>query len=229
MPATSQSKTNKPFVLSVRPRVSMIRFPRVSAYHGSTSKLILFLPLVFVILMCARPVCAAQTVSLADFGAIGDGVHDDAPALQAALDQLATGGGGTLIVPAGKYALLTSVARDFTGLASSVSILGVESSTPVTTTGGGYELSLGLDLVSEFYPRTGTQVAISIAGLQQLLVKDVTFIGTSNVETDAAVTLRLTDIADADIKHCEFYGVSSMTEEGAIVLATRTALRVEQS
>src|SRR6266540_6229364 len=54
--------------------------------------------------------------SLADFGAVGDGVTDDGPALQRALDALGESGGGTLLVPAGRYAITTSVAKDFTGL-----------------------------------------------------------------------------------------------------------------
>ena len=69
--------------------------------------------------------------SLGDFGAAGDGQTDDAPALQRALDALADAGGGTLLVPAGRYVIATPVAKDFGGLAS-VTIQGVESGTPVT-------------------------------------------------------------------------------------------------
>ena len=47
----------------------------------------------------------------------GDGMADDGPALQAALDALAAAGGGTLIVPAGRYAIITPVAKDFGGIA----------------------------------------------------------------------------------------------------------------
>ena len=39
------------------------------------------------------------TLNLADFGAVGDGVTDDGPAFQNALDTLASAGGGTLFVP----------------------------------------------------------------------------------------------------------------------------------
>src|ERR1041384_515275 len=54
----------------------------------------------------------AQTVDLqGDCGAVGDGVTDDGPALQCALDALAAAGGGQLQVPAGHYAILTPVQK----------------------------------------------------------------------------------------------------------------------
>jgi hypothetical protein len=46
----------------------------------------------------------AYTVSVKDFGAKGDGITDDAPAIQAALDSVPAGG-GTVLVPAGDYRL----------------------------------------------------------------------------------------------------------------------------
>ena len=88
------------------------------------------------------------TLNLSDFGAVGDGVTDDGPALQQALDALAEAGGGTLFVPPGSYVVRTPVTKDFAGLATSVTIMGVESSTVVDVTGGGAALSQGLDLVS---------------------------------------------------------------------------------
>jgi hypothetical protein len=105
---------------------------------------------------------ATPTVNLKDFGAIGDGVTDDGPAFQKALDALATAGGGTLFVPAGKYVIATPVSKDFSGTASSITITGVESLTmPAPPTAGGDQLSLGLGLPTEIYPRTGfDQVAI---------------------------------------------------------------------
>jgi len=169
--------------------------------------------------------------NLAEFGAVGDGITDDGPALQNALEAMAAVGGGTLIVPAGRYVIETPVEKDFTGLGASLSILGVESSTPVPPpNSSGQELTRGLDLLSEFAPRTGTQgVAIRLTGLQSLLIKDVTFIGQQDVHTDAVITLALFDIPDATIRHCEFYGLSSLVQDGSIVLAVRSHLNIEQS
>jgi len=172
----------------------------------------------------------SQPLNLRDFGAVGDGVADDGPAFQSALDALAAAGGGTLFVPEGKYAIVTPVAKDFTGLASSITIIGVESLTPVAPPSAtGTEHSLGLDLKTEVYPRTGEEkVAIFIKGLRNLVVKDIAFVGTANVRTDAQSTLFLSDIEKAQIKHSEFYGLCTLTGYG-IVVAVRSDLEIAQS
>jgi hypothetical protein len=156
---------------------------------------------------------------------------DDGPALQRALDAIGLAGGGTLFVPAGRYAIHTPVSKDFTGLASEVSLLGVESFTPVAEPNAtGQDLTRGLDLTSEFAPRTGEQgFALAISGLQNFLIKDIAFIGTPGVNTDAAITLALSEISQATISHCEFYGLSSIVEGGAIVQAFRSSLTLQQS
>ncbi len=166
-----------------------------------------------------------------DFGAVGDGVTDNGPALQAALNALGQAGGGTLFVPAGRYAIITPVQKDFTGLASEITIIGVESLTPVPPPdASGQQLTRGLDLSSEFAPRTGTQgIAINISGLQSFLIKDIVFIGTPGVNTDALITLALTNVWQATVRHCEFYGLSTLPAGGSIVRAILSHLTIEQS
>ncbi|HEY3026250.1 MAG TPA: carboxypeptidase regulatory-like domain-containing protein [Pyrinomonadaceae bacterium] len=171
----------------------------------------------------------ADTFDLRDFGAVGDGVTDDGPALQSALDTIAEAGGGTLFVPAGCYAIITPVFKDFSGLASSVTILGVESSATVDTKGGGFELSMGLDLSSEFYPKTDAQDAVRISGLQSFLIKDIAFVGTPDIYNDARNTLIFDDVLEATITHCEFYGLSTQVQGGSIVTAQKSKLKIEQS
>jgi hypothetical protein len=166
--------------------------------------------------------------NLSDFGAVGDGETDDGPALQAALDALAEAGGGTLFVPAGRYAIVTPVTKDFGGLASPVTISGVVSDTPAPTLDAdGEHLTHGLDLTSTFLPRTGDQTAVFLSGLQSLTVNDIAFVGTLGADTDAVFTLYLRDVADATVRHTEFYGLSSIY--GAIVQAERSRLKVAQS
>lgn len=188
-------------------------------------------PQVEIVRSHSRSASAEDLFNLIDFGAVGDGLTDDGPALQSALDAMGEAGGGTLFVPAGRYAIITPVQKNFTGLAFDISILGVESSTPAPPpNSGGQELTRGLDLVSEFAPRTGEQgISINIAGLQSLLIKDITFIGTPGVNTDALITLALNDIWEATIRHSEFYGLSTLREGGAIVHSVRSHLKVEQS
>jgi len=45
----------------------------------------------------------AQTVSIQDFGAVGDGVTDDTAEIQAAIDAVSAAGGGTVLVPTGTF------------------------------------------------------------------------------------------------------------------------------
>lgn len=44
-----------------------------------------------------------ESISVKDFGAIGDGTVDDSPAFQAAIDVIKENGGGALIIPQGEY------------------------------------------------------------------------------------------------------------------------------
>ncbi|MDQ3803860.1 MAG: carboxypeptidase regulatory-like domain-containing protein, partial [Acidobacteriota bacterium] len=167
---------------------------------------------------------------LRDFGAVGDGVTDDGPALQRALDALGAAGGGTLTVPAGRYVIASPVHKEFTGLASSVTIQGVPSDATIDVTAAGDVLSRSLGLVSEFHPRTGVQhIALSFQGLQSLLVKDIAFVGTPGVWTDAVTTLALESVEAATLRHCEFYGLLTLTRGHAIVRARRSGLSIEQS
>jgi hypothetical protein len=170
-----------------------------------------------------------QTFVLTDFGATGDGVTDDGPALQAALDALAGAGGGTLFVPAGRYAIVTPVARNFGGLASTIKITGVASDTePAPPTAAGQDLTRGLDLTSEFLPRTGAGAgAIAISGVRNLSVEELAFVGTPDVADDALITLHFGDVGEATVRHCEFYGLAGL--DGAMVMALRSSLKIERS
>lgn len=184
-----------------------------------------------VLCLSSNSFAAVTELNLKDFGAVGDGVTDDGPAFRAALDALAAAGGGTLFVPAGKYVIATPVVKDFGGLASSVTITGVESSTPVAPpNAGGQELSLPLNLPTEIYPRTGEAgVALAIMGVQNAVVKEIAFVGTPLARTDAVVTVFFRDIDKAQVKHCEFYGLSTLVDGGAIVGAIRSDLEITKS
>lgn len=70
-----------------------------------------------------------ESVSVKDFGAVGDGVTDDAPAIEKAILAVYTAGGGEVYVPPGVYLLATLTsdpnARDsYATLRSGVSLIG---------------------------------------------------------------------------------------------------------
>jgi Pectate lyase superfamily protein/Carboxypeptidase regulatory-like domain/Domain of unknown function (DUF4214) len=169
--------------------------------------------------------------NLRDYGAVGNGTTDDGPALQLALNAAANAGGGTVYVPAGRYAIITPVTKDFSTIpAGQITIQGVTSSTPVHVDGIGPEQAAGLDLPSEFVIKVGQAVtALNLSGLTNLLIKDLVFIGTLDRVSDALVTLSLSEIRDAKIQHCEFYGLASFVAGGAIVLASRCRLNVTET
>lgn len=63
-----------------------------------------------------------ESVSVKDFGAVGDGVTDDTASIQAAIDAVFNAGGGTVHIPTGTY-LVSSIVKAFAG-AVTVNILG---------------------------------------------------------------------------------------------------------
>jgi hypothetical protein len=65
--------------------------------------------------------------------------------------------------------------------------------------------------------------------LKNLVVKDIAFVGSPDVMTDAAITLFLMDIDKAQLKHNEFYALATFVEGGAIVEAIRTDLEISLS
>src|SRR5882724_10254245 len=171
------------------------------------------------------PLSKLTTINLLDFGAVGDGIADDGPALQSALDALAQAGGGTLYVPPGNYAIVTPVVKQFNS-ATSIVLQGEPSATPISVAGNG----LGLDLTSDFIIKVGpANDAISILGAGDLRVNDLSFTGVQEVTTDAHVVLKLSEVGDARIQHSEFYGLASLVPRGAIVFAFKSSLSIQDT
>jgi hypothetical protein len=73
-----------------------------------------------------------ETVSIKDFGAVGDGVADDTAAIQAAVDYVWDAGGGTVLFPVGTY-LVSSMIDVFKGSAKRITLQG-QNNTRITTT-----------------------------------------------------------------------------------------------
>ena len=191
--------------------------------------------LLALVVFCAFTAHAQNNqFNLADFDAAGDGVTDDGPALQRALDAVAEAGGGMLFIPAGVYLIETPVIRNFSGV--SVHIQGVPSNKmPAAPTAGGEELAGSLDLASEFIPATGADAStITLLNADNLTVEHLAFTGRETTETDAYITLFLTDINHATVRHSEFYGISTFglitgLGGGNIIRAVRSELSIESS
>ena len=191
--------------------------------------------LLAIVVLCAFSASAQTNIfNLADFEAAGDGKTDDGPALQRALDAVAEAGGGTLMVPAGLYLIKTPVIRDFAG--ANVVIQGVPSDKmPAPPTAGGEQLAQSLDLVSEFIPATGaTDSALTLRNIDTLTVEHLAFTGIEGVGSDAFITLFLSDVKHATVRHSEFYGIATLGTVvglggGNIIRAVRSELSVESS
>ena len=189
-----------------------------------------------IVLFCTIAANAQNlnSFNLADFEAVGDGVADDGPALQRALDAVAQAGGGTLFIPAGLYKIQTPVVRDFGGV--SVTIQGVPSDTmPAPPTAGGDQLALSLDLASEFIPATGASAsAITLSNIDELTVEHLAFTGIESSITDAYITLFMSDVKHALVRHNEFYGLATFGTipglgGGNIIRAVRSELSIEST
>lgn len=192
-----------------------------------------------LVLLCALAINAQseKVFNLSEFNPVGNGVADDGPAFQQALDALHQAGGGKLLIPAGSYRISTPVAKDFSAVpGAKVTFQGVPSSKmPAPVTASGNELAEGLALASDIIPATGVdKTAFTIRNLDTFLIEHVGFSGSPLSETDAFITLYFIDIGKATIRHCEFYGVSTFGFQadsggGNIVRAVRSELSIELS
>ena len=71
-----------------------------------------------------------ESVSVKDFGAVGDGVTDDTAAIQAAIDAVSANGGGKVFLPEATYATTTAIKPK-----SNVHIVGEGNSTKIVCSG----------------------------------------------------------------------------------------------
>lgn len=81
-----------------------------------------------------------ETVSVKDFGAVGDGIVDDAPAFRAALDYVNSIGGGGVFVPEGTYLMQTLIGANpfkrFANLYPEVTLYGIPTASVIKAAPG---------------------------------------------------------------------------------------------
>ena len=68
-----------------------------------------------------------ESVSVKDFGAVGDGVTDDTAAIQAAIDAVNSSGGGIVIIPSGNFIVSPSVISGISAYSRQACIVGKDN------------------------------------------------------------------------------------------------------
>ena len=104
-----------------------------------------------------------DTVSVKDFGAVGDGVTDDTAAIQAAINSISS---GTLYFPAGKYKVTSTLTIN--GLIQNVNLLGS------SYTHGGQPVSVFCGCYLVWYGSSGG-VILQLSGVIGNIIKNIWF------------------------------------------------------
>lgn len=149
-------------------------------------------------------------LDLRDYGAVANENTDDGPALQRALDALAAAGGGTLIVPPGRYVIASPTARNFNDVSSAIVLRGVGSSSQLVLKGGSEVTSL------------------LIGGIESVLFENLVFVGVPGVYPDVKTAVRINYCLVATFRNCHFYGIGCAAADGGVVFAETSDLHLER-
>lgn len=68
--------------------------------------------LLFILTLACVHTLQAKNFNVKDFGAMGDGISMDSPAIQKAIDACTSAGGGTVVIPKGTYLSATIIIKD---------------------------------------------------------------------------------------------------------------------
>ena len=92
-----------------------------------------------------------ESVSVLDFGALGDGTVDDSTAINRALNNVVFKGGGQLVFPPGTYSIGSQLGRKWSGIGLkqvSLDIVGIDATIIATSNIYAYGLYIGGDFTS---------------------------------------------------------------------------------
>jgi hypothetical protein len=155
----------------------------------------------------------AQTVSVTDFGAVGDGVTDDSSAIQAAIDSLDLQNGGLLYLPQGTYVIdaplilpngvsLIGSGVDSTILKKTTATASLIESTAIPAFLGGSPVGYPICVIHAI---TGTNISYSAGRIEGIRISGGTDPNTTNVVygifTRAMVNVRITDCVIDNVQY----------------------------
>lgn len=165
-----------------------------------------------------------ETVSVTDFGAVGNGVADDTAAIQAAINAVQTAGGGVVFFPAATYKVTSTITLQSTvflsGYGATISWAGGASSV-ISTTTSGVTLTAGMEGLTVNGSTTATTI-LALYSTYHCFFRDLTL--TSNSTTNICIDLRVstTGATNADgNRNNVFNQFDNILQEGTCGTALR--------
>jgi hypothetical protein len=160
----------------------------------------------------AAAAAASKTFSVTAYGAIGDGINDDAPAIERAMQAAAVAGGGQVTFPCGEFAV-NSLQGGAPGARSALYIAGA---TGVQLVGQGH--------CSHVFTALPQKSLFEFAHSQQIVVTQLHLaaLNAAYVETygmDGGSAVRFTGVSSGSISSVEVDGASA----GALYLTAGTS------
>ncbi|MGH9942616.1 MAG: glycosyl hydrolase family 28-related protein [Pyrinomonadaceae bacterium] len=138
------------------------------------------------------------TYELRDYGAMGDGRTSDSAAVQAALDALIAGGGGTLRVGPGHYLIDQGISANL-----------AQRSVVISGTGGDAQFVIATG---------GATDAFDLAHAESLLIEKLIFVSADPRQiNDANRVLFIRSSVQAVIRDCQFYGLATINPGTGVV------------
>ena len=135
-----------------------------------------------------------ETVSVMDFGAVGDGTTDDTAAIQAAINSVSSTGGGTVYLPSGTY-------KTTVPLIMKVNVALVGSSK------GNFQYNVSSSCVINYYGSSQCILIDTTNGSTNVEIRNINIDGTNSSAGTNGIYLHETS-GTAGVQNINFYGIS---------------------
>jgi hypothetical protein len=165
----------------------------------------------------------ADTVSVKDFGAVGDGVADDTAAIQAAIDFVEVSG-GDLYFPAGKYKI---TAQLIVSSLYPVNLIGATYGQFWTPATPGSALIPGANITGSMIlytaPNSGVRANHGGGNVRNLAFIDITGVGSTVGTRTMTAALELNDFVTSSVQNCVFQWINGSAIKGEFVVMSTVA------